>query len=682
MRAGLLNALKTPLNYIRSEMDFRDERLTRFSSYGINTIFRDFESAVSVNLVDYYLGDVIGAYSEEARSILAEYDLRREVGLNSDPNPPIFFALLILYGDQIAARAVDHKEILDLLSKASQIIQGLNSQDTSQFTSKKIRSWINSMLDSGGKEDLPFEEKRRQLLLAGMDANLLSRLYGELEAYCESANPVAFAEAAHPRQRTAWAVAIGVQDISMLVRLTQGCESILLIQSNERLAERAEEVWLAHAAAELFLCREIVAPEEEEVIWYCYNDPRLDGLRAPELLVDRYPNLTLAGQATRRTRNLEYLLEEWWRSKGLFPGEGSLLLQVDDPGPLLLSAKPLFQRFEKLFLWREEAGVPHPGPISVDLAHALEAAYFRRDRDEPICWLKDERMLLRGELAASRTRVSELKAELEAKAGEIRSLTHERGGWTAEVDRMHTSFAQLRSQYEELQAWRTAQEVERSSLQAQCDRLLAEQQRLEQANLQLESLGQGWKMEQEELLLQRDGHVSMLQTREQEQQEILQRFQELEDQREKLQQQVAGIQHCHNIAVRQRNELAGERQLLMNDVKSLNTTLQQLRQELDDVRQAHDTATLEQRQIEAQRIDLQSQLAELQVLSAQARDREMDLLQKLDLRNTENAGYVLEIQQLRQKEQELIQLTRESEQQLALISQLFVQISTGRSQAL
>jgi hypothetical protein len=60
----------------------------------------------------------------------------------------------------------------------------------------------------------------------------------------------------------------------------------------------------------------------------------------------------------------------------------------------------------------------------------------------------------------------------------------------------------------------------------------------------------------------------------------------------------------------------------------------------------------------------------------------MDLLQKLDLRNTENAGYVLEIQQLRQKEQDLIQLTRESEQQLALISQLFVQISTGRSQAL
>ncbi|MFN9645170.1 MAG: hypothetical protein ACK6BG_08655, partial [Cyanobacteriota bacterium] len=533
----------------------------------------------------------------------------------------------------------------------------------------------------GGQEDLPFEEKWRQLVLAGMDANLLARLFGELEAYFEPANPVAFADAAAPEQRTAWAVAIGVQDISMLVRLTQGCENILLIQPNERLAERAEEEWLSYAAAELFLCREIVAPKEEEVIWYCYNDPRLDGLLAPELLVDRYPNLTLAGQVNRRTRNLEDILEEWWRSNGLSPGEGSLLLQVDDPGPLLLSVKPLFQRFEKMFLWREEAGVPHQGPISVDLAHALERAYFRRDRDEPICWRKDERMLLRGELAASRTRVSELEAELEANAGEIRSLTHERVGWTAEVDRMHTSFAQLRSQYEELQAWRTAQEVETSSLQAQCDRLLAEQQRLEQANQQLESLGQGWKMEQEELLLQRDGHVAMLQEREQEKQEILQRCQELEAQRDKLQQEVAGIQHAHDIAVLQRNELSVERQLLMNDVQSLNITLQQLRQELDDLRQAHDTATLEQQQIEAQRIDLQSQLAELQVLSAQAQDRERELLQTLDLRNTESAGYVLEIQQLRQKEQELIQLTRESEQQLALISQLFVQISTGRSQA-
>ncbi|MFN9646063.1 MAG: hypothetical protein ACK6BG_13320, partial [Cyanobacteriota bacterium] len=142
--------MKTPLNYIRRQMDQRDELLTRFSSYGINTIFRDFESAASVNLVDYYLGDALGAYSEEARSILSEYDWSRESDMNSDPNPLSYYALLILYGDQITAYVVDHEKILDLLSKASQIMQELNSQDIAQFTSEKLRSWINSMLASGG----------------------------------------------------------------------------------------------------------------------------------------------------------------------------------------------------------------------------------------------------------------------------------------------------------------------------------------------------------------------------------------------------------------------------------------------------------------------------------------------------------------------------------------------------
>jgi hypothetical protein len=161
----------------------RDNFIAFFNSTGIKIIEKDFEGAISSNMVDYYLGDIIKNYSTEACSILNEYDVRQEIGMNSDPYPPIFYAFLILFGDQIVTHFGDRAKVLDLQATIYKEIQALNNQELSLFTSKRIQSWIDSMLLTEQQIEPSFQEKQHMLTLQGMDPALLATIFNKLSMY-------------------------------------------------------------------------------------------------------------------------------------------------------------------------------------------------------------------------------------------------------------------------------------------------------------------------------------------------------------------------------------------------------------------------------------------------------------------------------------------------------------------
>ena len=135
---------------------------------------------------------------------------------------------------------------------------------------------------------------------------------------------------------------------------------LLLVQANPRLAERLREDWPAGPPAGVHLWEEPIGPRSEEVTWYRYNDPRLDGPLPPDQLSARFRNLSLLGEERRQQRTLADLVTHWWESSGTPEGEGALLLQGPDPGAVLAGAAPLLPHLERVVCWLESGGRREP----------------------------------------------------------------------------------------------------------------------------------------------------------------------------------------------------------------------------------------------------------------------------------------------------------------------------------
>ncbi len=188
----------------------------------------------------------------------------------------------------------------------------------------------------------------------------------------------------------------------------------------------------------------------------------------------------------------------------------------------------------------------------------------------------------------------------------------------------------------------------------------------------------------------------------------------MQGQLESLEREQLSLGAAHDLAIQQRDDLnarllhSEERSTnLQNDTQTLQAQSSALQQECENLRAAHDLAIQQRDELHAQLLDRAEQGASLlnqsqalqdrfdglerdhQTLQAQssALQQECDsfhaahdlAVQQRDQLDAQVRLLTIENEDLRRRELELARLTEDSEQQLALIRDLFVQVSTARS---
>lgn len=162
------------------------------------------------------------------------------------------------------------------------------------------------------------------------------------------------------QQSPPWLVQVGgcppeQAEDSVLAACAWGCPVLLLPNHpghHEACAAELERL----AAPQLWLSPVLLAAAAGECCWYRYNDLRLEGRLAPELLEEGRPNLRLQGLELRPVRPLDTVIEAWAAQAQqlgpqLLEGGGWLQLELADPLPVLAGAIALLARVAEVH-WR------------------------------------------------------------------------------------------------------------------------------------------------------------------------------------------------------------------------------------------------------------------------------------------------------------------------------------------
>lgn len=107
---------------------------------------------------------------------------------------------------------------------------------------------------------------------------------------------------------------------------------ILLIDADtDRLREVSQRYSAAASRQSLTLQEAVLASTDlEALVWYCFNDSRLNGTLAVESWRHVYPNLTIIDRLELQGRALHALLETWQDELGDLPQFGKIVLSQGD----------------------------------------------------------------------------------------------------------------------------------------------------------------------------------------------------------------------------------------------------------------------------------------------------------------------------------------------------------------
>ena len=148
-----------------------------------------------------------------------------------------------------------------------------------------------------------------------------------------------------------WAVLVGTWETGLITELMESDRRLLLIERNAHMAERRQDYWTNQPTNGLKVTFDPIGAEAGSASWYCFNDPRLDGLLAAHTLQAEFPNLRLLNEEIRTIHTLDNLVGEWIKEQGLIENEGALLLNGRDSLPLLNGAADLL-KILCMILWR------------------------------------------------------------------------------------------------------------------------------------------------------------------------------------------------------------------------------------------------------------------------------------------------------------------------------------------
>jgi hypothetical protein len=132
---------------------------------------------------------------------------------------------------------------------------------------------------------------------------------------------------------------VGTWDKNLISELIESGHQLLVIERNAHLAERLQDDLSDELHHSLTVSMTPIGPQAGDAPWYCFNDPRLDGLLPAHAWLAEYPNIRLRFEEIRKVSTLDNLVGEWRKERGLLEREGALLLNSQDSLSLLNGAQ-------------------------------------------------------------------------------------------------------------------------------------------------------------------------------------------------------------------------------------------------------------------------------------------------------------------------------------------------------
>lgn len=269
----------------------------------------------------------------------------------------------------------------------------------------------------------------------------------------------------------AWAVLVGTWDKNLISELIESGHQLLVIERNVHLAERLQDDWSDQLHHSLTVSINPIGPQAGEAPWYCFNDPRLDGLLPAHAWLAEYPNIRLRFEEIRKVSTLDNLVAEWRKERGLLESEGALLLNSQDSLSLLNGAQDLLRCLATLLFLPK---IREPGSenfwdriMSTKVYTLLQSSFLTINEDSRegvLIWNRDYKRELQVTVSrwrnvcdraiAERDEVAKIQAESQGRMDELElhidGLLLERNTLTADKEKLEHAVDGLRDSVERL----------------------------------------------------------------------------------------------------------------------------------------------------------------------------------------------------------------------------------------
>jgi hypothetical protein len=267
----------------------------------------------------------------------------------------------------------------------------------------------------------------------------------------------------------AWAVLVGTWDKKLISELIESGQQLLVIERNAHLAERLQDDWSDQLHHSLTVSMNPIGPQAGDAPWYCFNDPRLDGLLPADTWLAEYPNIRLRFEEVRKVSTLDNLAGEWRKERGLLESEGALLLNGQDSLSLLNGAQNLLKSLAKLICLPKN---PDPNSdtfwnreISAEVHTLLQSSFlklYEENREGVLIWNHDYKRELQVTVSgwrnmcdraiAERDEVAEMQAVIQGRMDELKmhidELLLERNALNADKEKLEHAVDGLRDSVE------------------------------------------------------------------------------------------------------------------------------------------------------------------------------------------------------------------------------------------
>jgi hypothetical protein len=301
---------------------------------------------------------------------------------------------------------------------------------------------------------------------------------------------------------------------------------LLLVPNNLEQAEELARLFQGRSGGGLHLSRELLGPEDREMCWYRYNDPRFDGVSSPDQLRPLAPNLRLRDLELRSLVRLDSLVHGWANhdpelAAVVAAGGGRVWLQCKQPAPIVAGLSRVVEVIGEI-CWTPLGSAEDPAPGESVLATVsawLESSCFQPPERRPVnaqsaalslIWRQDPLRLATARAQHLEEELARLREELE---GQQQAFAAERQSWQEGVEAERSSLAvaqaeersrlagdaealrqELQTQQQELARLREELEGQQQAFAAERQASAAEQEALQQSG---DALLQGWQAERE-----------------------------------------------------------------------------------------------------------------------------------------------------------------------------------------
>jgi hypothetical protein len=388
---------------------------------------------------------------------------------------------------------------------------------------------------------------------------------------------------------------------------------LLLVPNNLEQAEELARLFQGRSGGGLYFSRELLGPEDREMCWYRYNDPRFDGISSPDQLRPLAPNLRLRDLELRPLVRLDSLIHGWANhDPGLAAlvaaGGGRVWLQCKQPAPIVAGVSRVVEVIGEI-CWTPlgSAEDPASGESVLSTVSAwLESSCFQAPERRPVnaqsaaqslIWRQDPLRLATARAQQLEAELARLREELEARQQELegqrQAFAAERQSWqeAAEAERASLAVAQAGERS------RLAEEAEAQGQELQALRQELEAQR--QAFAAQEALHQSWEGQLRDWQAEREAAAAEAQVLAAARESEIAGLQaQLADQAQALRASLAVAQAEERSRLAEAAEAQGqELQALRQELEARQQELQALRQELE----------ARQQELEALRQELEGQ---------------------------------------------------------------------------